>query len=81
MQRHSIKPGMTGLAQINGRNALSWSEKFKYDVEYAKKQSFFLDLLILIKTFFVVFLRIGISHNEKKTMPRFKGSFIKSKKK
>jgi len=80
-RRHEVMPGLTGLAQINGRNALSWNAKFKYDVDYTKKQSFFLDFLILIKTFVVVFLRIGISHNKGKTMPRFEGSNMKNKKK
>ena len=73
-KRHNLKPGITGWAQINGRNALSWEEKFKMDVWYVEHQSFFLDLKILIKTLGVVFARRDISGAGHATMPPFEGS-------
>lgn len=59
-KRHNVKPGITGLAQINGRNSLSWEEKFKYDVWYVNNRSLWLDIKILIKTIKKVFTREGI---------------------
>lgn len=54
-ERHSVRPGLTGLAQINGRNYLNWEERFKKDVEYAEKYSFILDTIIILKTFIKIF--------------------------
>ena len=71
--RHNVKPGITGWAQVNGRNAISWDQKFKYDVEYVNKQSFGLDLRILWMTFFNVIQRKGISADGHVTMEEFMG--------
>ncbi|MRR20909.1 sugar transferase, partial [bacterium] len=60
-RRHEVKPGITGWAQVNGRNAISWDERFKLDIWYVDNRSFFLDLKILWLTFFKVFRREGIS--------------------
>lgn len=73
-KRHNVKPGITGWAQVNGRNAISWEQKFKYDVEYVEKQSFTLDMKILWMTFFNVIQRKGISANGHVTMGEFMGS-------
>lgn len=73
-RRHEVRPGITGWAQINGRNALSWEEKFELDVWYVDNQSLWLDIKILFKTVMQVLKRDGISHGEEATMPRFKGS-------
>ncbi len=73
-RRHKVKPGITGWAQVNGRNAISWEEKFKYDVEYVDKQSFILDIRILWMTFQNVIQPKGISANGHATMQEFKGS-------
>jgi lipopolysaccharide/colanic/teichoic acid biosynthesis glycosyltransferase len=75
-RRHNVKPGITGLAQVNGRNALSWDEKFKLDVEYVEKVSFLLDLKILWMTFLNVVQRKGISADGHATMEEFKGSEV-----
>jgi len=75
-RRHEVKPGITGWAQVNGRNAISWEEKFRYDVEYVEKQSFLFDLKILWMTFFNVIRRKGISADGHATMEEFKGSKI-----
>jgi len=72
-RRHDVVPGITGWAQVNGRNAISWSEKFKYDVEYVDKQSFLFDLKILFLTALKVFKREGISQQGKATMEKFNG--------
>jgi len=73
-RRHEVRPGITGWAQINGRNALSWEEKFELDVWYVDNRSLWLDIKILFKTVLLVLKRDGISHGEDATMPRFKGS-------
>ena len=73
-RRHEVKPGITGWAQVNGRNALSWGEKFKLDVEYVEKVSFSLDLKILWMTFLNVVQRKGISADGHATMEEFRGS-------
>lgn len=73
-RRHKVKPGITGWAQVNGRNAISWEEKFRYDVEYVEKQSFMLDLKILWMTFLNVIRRKGISADGHVTMEEFRGS-------
>lgn len=62
--RHDVRPGLTGLAQVNGRNSISWEEKFKYDLEYIEKLSFSFDLKIILKTFKKVFIREGIGQGE-----------------
>ena len=74
MRRHEVKPGITGWAQVNGRNAISWEEKFKYDVWYVNNQSLGLDLRILLMTVWKVLKREGINNKEEATMPLFKGS-------
>ena len=73
-KRHQIKPGVTGWAQVNGRNAISWNQKFDYDVYYVENQSFLLDLKILGKTVKKVFISEGISSDNSATMPYFKGN-------
>ena len=73
-RRHEVRPGITGWAQVNGRNAISWEEKFEYDVWYVDHQSFALDMKILFMTLAGLFQRTGISHGEHATMPRFTGS-------
>jgi lipopolysaccharide/colanic/teichoic acid biosynthesis glycosyltransferase len=72
-RRHEVKPGITGWAQVNGRNAISWEEKFRYDVEYVNKQSLLLDVKILWMTFINVILRKGINADSHVTMEEFKG--------
>jgi lipopolysaccharide/colanic/teichoic acid biosynthesis glycosyltransferase len=76
-RRHEVKSGLTGWAQVNGRNSLSWEEKFKLDVWYVDNNSFRLDLLILIMTFKKVLLRDGISAKGHEPMPPFEGSELK----
>ncbi|WP_239732885.1 sugar transferase [Mammaliicoccus sp. P-M55] len=73
-KRHLVKPGITGWAQINGRNAISWEDKFKLDVWYVENQSFTLDMFILYKTFYNVVKRKDISASDHVTIERFKGS-------
>jgi undecaprenyl phosphate N,N'-diacetylbacillosamine 1-phosphate transferase len=72
-RRHEVKPGITGWAQVNGRNAISWEEKFRYDVEYVNRLSFPLDLKILWLTVIKVLSRKGISAEKHVTMEEFKG--------
>lgn len=73
-RRHEVKPGITGWAQINGRNALSWPKKFELDVWYVDNQSFWLDLKILFITVYKVFKREGISAEGEATVEYFKGN-------
>jgi lipopolysaccharide/colanic/teichoic acid biosynthesis glycosyltransferase len=73
MRRHEVKPGITGWAQVNGRNALTWEEKFRLDVWYVDHLSLKLDLKILWMTLFQVLRRDGISAEGHVTMPEFKG--------
>ena len=73
-RRHEMKPGITGWAQINGRNALEWEDKFKLDIWYVDNHSFLLDIEILFKTLHKVFLRKDISYKGQGTMKRFKGT-------
>jgi lipopolysaccharide/colanic/teichoic acid biosynthesis glycosyltransferase len=73
-RRHDVKPGITGWAQINGRNAISWEEKFRYDVEYVENISFAMDFKIFYRTFAKVFIREGISQNGEATMEKFNGT-------
>ena len=72
--RHDVRPGLTGLAQVNGRNAISWEEKFRYDVEYARKISFWLDVKILFQTIGKVLKRVCISQEGEATMEEFRGT-------
>jgi sugar transferase EpsL len=73
MRRHLVKPGITGWAQIHGRNAIDWERKFELDVWYVEHQSFGLDLRILIRTAWEVLKREGISQSGHATMPEFLG--------
>ena len=79
-RRHEVRPGVTGWAQINGRNAISWEEKFELDVWYVDNQSFLLDLKILLLTVKKVFVREGISGVGKVTMSKFSGSSVEGEK-
>ncbi len=74
MRRHDVRPGLTGWAQINGRNSLSWSERFELDVWYVDNRSWWLDTKILFLTILRVFARDGINATGETTMPRFTGS-------
>ncbi|MBI4822126.1 MAG: sugar transferase [Deltaproteobacteria bacterium] len=78
-RRHEVLPGLTGWAQVNGRNAVSWEEKFALDVWYVDHWSLALDARILAKTFATVLLRTGISHQGHVTMPEFMGSELTSR--
>jgi len=73
-RRHDVKPGITGWAQVNGRNDISWEQKFEYDLWYVDNQSFWLDIKILWMTFLKVVKRSGISSSTSATMEKFKGS-------
>ena len=72
-RRHEVKPGITGLAQVNGRNLISWAQKFNYDVYYVDHQTLLLDFKILIRTVVKVFKRSGISPEDSEIMPEFMG--------
>lgn len=72
-QRHRVKPGLTGLAQINGRNAINWEQKFEYDVEYTDRITVKLDAIIILKTVKKVLIREAISSSASATMEEFKG--------
>jgi len=72
-RRHDVVPGITGWAQVNGRNAISWKQKFKYDVEYVDKQSFLFDLKILFLTAMKVLKKEGINQVGNATMEKFDG--------
>ena len=72
-RRHEVRPGITGWAQVKGRNAISWEEKFKYDVEYVDNCSFLLDTRIICLTIKKVFVKEGISQEGNVTMEEFKG--------
>ena len=73
-RRHEVKPGITGWAQVNGRNKISWEEKFDLDVWYVENQSFWLDIKILGMTFRKVILREGVSQKNHVTADKFRGS-------
>jgi len=73
-KRHDVKPGITGWAQVNGRNAISWKQKFEYDVWYVEHQSFWLDMKILWRTFLKVVKRSDISSDTHVTMEKFTGN-------
>ena len=72
--RHDVRPGFTGYAQVNGRNSISWEEKFDLDVYYTNHVSFLLDLKIIFKTVKVVVFREGISSETSVTMEEFRGT-------
>jgi sugar transferase EpsL len=74
MKRHLVRPGITGWAQVNGRNEISWEEKFKLDVWYVENQSIFLDLKIMMLTILKVLKSEGVSHKNHVTMEKFNGS-------
>lgn len=73
-RRHLVRPGITGWAQVNGRNAVSWEAKFAYDVWYVDNQSFWLDIRILWTTIIRVLARKGVTADGEATMSKFKGS-------
>lgn len=72
-KRHNVRPGITGLAQVNGRNAITWEQKFEFDVEYVEQQSFLLDCQILLKTLLNVIQRKDINSKDHATMGEFLG--------
>ena len=73
-KRHDVKPGITGWAQVNGRNAISWTQKFEYDIWYVKNQSFMLDIKILLKTIKKVLVSEGINTANMATTEPFNGT-------
>ena len=73
-RRHEVRPGLTGWAQVNGRNAISWEEKFRLDVEYLENISFFMDLKVIFTTVGKIFMWEGISSETATTMEEFKGT-------
>ncbi len=73
-KRNNVRPGITGWAQVNGRNAISWDEKFKLDVWYVENQSFLLDMKILFLTLKKVIISEGVNSSSEVTMERFKGN-------
>lgn len=73
-QRHNVRPGLTGLAQVNGRNTISWEEKFNEDINYVKNITFKEDIKIILKTIIKVFKREGITQKDKETIERFNGN-------
>ena len=75
-KRHEVRPGLTGLAQVNGRNAISWKQKFQLDFKYVSKVTFIGDLVIIIKTIRKVYTRENINSNTSITMEEFKGNQI-----
>lgn len=72
--RHDVRPGLTGLAQVNGRNTITWEDKFKYDVEYSKNVTFINDVKIILETVLKVLQRDGISSDTSVTMEEFRGT-------
>jgi lipopolysaccharide/colanic/teichoic acid biosynthesis glycosyltransferase len=77
--RHDVRPGLTGLAQVSGRNAISWETRFAFDVKYVENISFLNDIKIISATVFTVLKRNGISSETSDTMEDFKGSSIEEK--
>ena len=75
-KRHNVRPGVTGYAQVNGRNSLSWEDKFKLDTWYVEHQSLWLDMKILLKTVKKVIIKDGISAEGEATMTKFTGSRV-----
>jgi lipopolysaccharide/colanic/teichoic acid biosynthesis glycosyltransferase len=76
-RRHDVRPGLTGLAQVNGRNALSWEEKFALDLDYVEKRSLRLDLKVIVATVMKVVTRHGIAADGEATMTEFMGSTMR----
>lgn len=76
-KRHNVRPGLTGLAQVNGRNAITWEERFALDVEYVNHISFLDDVKIVLKTIRCVFERKGITSTSSETMEAFTGTLVK----
>jgi lipopolysaccharide/colanic/teichoic acid biosynthesis glycosyltransferase len=74
--RHDVRPGLTGFAQVNGRNAITWEERFDYDLQYVEKVSFLLDVKIIFRTVEKVFKREGINKSEAVTMEKFTGTKV-----
>lgn len=72
--RHDVRPGLTGFAQVNGRNSISWKEKFRDDIKYIENISFITDIKIVFKTIIKVFKREGISQENSATMEKFQGN-------
>lgn len=72
--RHTVRPGLTGYAQVNGRNSITWNEKFKYDTEYVKKYNFLLDVKIIFQTIKKVIIKDGINSDDSVTMKPFEGN-------
>ncbi|WFE72051.1 sugar transferase [Halomonas sp. M1] len=79
-RRHEVRPGVTGWAQVNGRNAISWEKKFDYDIWYVDNQTFLLDVKILLLTVKKVFVKEGISYSGDVAMPNFKASKLHNQK-
>lgn len=75
--RHDVRPGLTGLAQVNGRNAITWEKKFEYDIKYIQNITFVKDCKIIFQTFLSVFRQKGISSKTSVTMEEFKGNKLK----
>ena len=73
-RRHTVKPGLTGLAQVSGRNQLSWEEKFRFDINYIENISFIMDLKILLKTVLIIFKTNEVNRSEQETMTKFSGT-------
>jgi lipopolysaccharide/colanic/teichoic acid biosynthesis glycosyltransferase len=73
LTRHNVRPGLVSLASVNGRNSLTWDQKFAYDIEYVAKISFFIDCKIFLKAFFVVFARRGVTKEGYATSDDFNG--------
>lgn len=73
-RRHAVRPGITGLAQVNGRNSISWQAKFEWDIEYVEKRSFSLDLRIILRTLKTVARRRGVNAEGSASMSEFLGS-------
>ncbi|NOI82321.1 sugar transferase [Vibrio tubiashii] len=73
-RRHEVLPGITGWAQVNGRNAISWEEKFKLDVWYVDNRSFLLDIKIILTTVFKIFSKENVEHQTLEELARFKGN-------
>jgi lipopolysaccharide/colanic/teichoic acid biosynthesis glycosyltransferase len=73
-RRHEVKPGISGWAQINGRNAITWDQKFDFDIWYVDNNSIWLDIKILLLTVKKVFIQDGINQSKHVIMPKFKGS-------
>jgi len=74
IKRHDVLPGITGWAQVNGRNHLTWNRKFELDLDYLDKRSFFLDAKILVRTFFIVLTRSGVNKEGLHPSTEFKGT-------